>query len=203
MDSIYKIIPFNVITGNCGGSLVQFQQGEDPENALPFTIGKVLVSSNMNPGDVRGNHAHHETEEIVVALNGGCTFELEDGCGRKETVRLSSTEVSDQISTVSDQGSDASELNSDLRPPTSDSRPPTSSLSSLTSDLRPPTSDIKEALLLYPHVWRTFYDFEPGTVLLVVANIKYDEADYIRDRAEFEQRAKGWLGLGGSASAKH
>ena len=42
------------------------------------------------------------------------------------------------------------------------------------------SSDTKEALLLYPHIWRTFFDFEPGTVLLIVANIKYDEADYIR-----------------------
>ena len=77
MNSLYKIIPFPVKHGNCGGSLVQFQQGDEIENALPFTIGKVLVSSDMQPGDVRGNHAHYETEEIVVALSGGCTFELE------------------------------------------------------------------------------------------------------------------------------
>lgn len=42
-------------------------------------------------------------------------------------------------------------------------------------------------------------DFEPGTTLMVVANIKYDEADYIRDRADFERIAKDWDGLGGSA----
>jgi hypothetical protein len=35
-------------------------------------------------------------------------------------------------------------------------------------------------------------DFEPGTTLMVVANIKYDESDYIRDRAEFERVAKEW-----------
>jgi hypothetical protein len=34
----------------------------------------------------------------------------------------------------------------------------------------------------------------------VVANIKYDEADYIRDRAEFERIAKEWDSLGGSAA---
>jgi hypothetical protein len=43
-------------------------------------------------------------------------------------------------------------------------------------------------------------DFEPGTTLMVIANIKYDEADYIRDRAEFERIAKGWTHLGGSAA---
>ncbi|VGO18278.1 sugar 3,4-ketoisomerase [Pontiella sulfatireligans] len=209
MDSIYKIIPFNIKHGNCGGSLVQFQQGVEPENALPFSIGKVLVSSDMNPDDVRGNHAHYETEEIVVALSGGCTFELDDGCGRKETVSLSSSEVSEQRTEVSDGGSGNSNPISDLRPPISaspesnflyPSQDETGALDIGNSpNSKPQTSDIKPALLLYPHIWRTFYDFEPGTVLLVVANITYDEADYIRDRAEFERIAETWSGLGGSA----
>lgn len=171
MNSLYRIIPFNVKHGNCGGSLVQFQQGDDLENALPFSIGKVLVSSDMQPGDVRGNHAHYETEEIIVALSGGCTFDLDDGCGRKTTVRLSSSEVGSQESEVSEP----------------------------ISDLRSPTSDVKAALLLYPHVWRTFCDFEPNTVLLLVASMKYDETDYIRDRSEFERIAQTWDNLGGSA----
>lgn len=199
MQKLYKIINFKQNCGSCGGSLVQFQQGDETENALPFTIGKVLVSSDMNPTDVRGNHAHYETEEIVVALSGGCTFELDDGRGRKETVSLSSSEIGDQKSEVRGQKSEISIQKSDLRSLSSDLRSPTSDLCSLTSDLRPLTSDIKEALLLYPRVWRTFYDFEPGTVLLVVANMKYDEADYIRDRAEFERLSKDWKTLGGSA----
>ncbi len=165
--SLYKIIPFNVKHGNCGGSLVQFQQGDELVNALPFMIGKVLVSSDMQPGDVRGNHAHYETEEIVVALSGGCTFELDDGRGVRERVKLGSGNLA---------------LGSSLQPPAPS-----------------PQQDIKEALLLYPHIWRTFFDFEPGTVLLIVANIKYDETDYIRDRSEFERISKGWNGLGGSA----
>lgn len=168
MNSLYKIIPFNVKHGNCGGSLVQFQEGQDPENALPFSIGKVLVSSGMQPGDVRGNHAHYETEEIVVALSGGCTFELDDGKGCTKTVRLASGNLA--LGTSNQQLATSNQ------------------------------EDIKEALLLYPHIWRTFYDFEPGTVLLIVANVKYDETDYIRDRAEFERIAQTWSGLGGSAS---
>jgi hypothetical protein len=44
-------------------------------------------------------------------------------------------------------------------------------------------------------------DFELGTTLMVVANIKYDEADYIRDRGEFEQVSKGWKNLGGHSRA--
>lgn len=179
MNSLYKIIPFNVKTGNCAGALVQFQEGDADVNALPFSIGKVLVSSDMNPDDVRGNHAHYETEEIVVALSGGCTFELDDGCGTSERVRVSANTEDGGLKTenggtsVEDRGQ--------------------------SSVISHQSSDIKEALLLYPHVWRTFYDFEPNTVLLIVANIKYDEADYIRDRTEFERLAKEWAGLGGSA----
>ena len=166
--SLYKIIPFNVKHGNCGGSLVQFQEGDELENALPFKIGKVLVSSGMQPDDVRGNHAHYETEEIVVALSGGCTFELDDGNGTRERVRLGSGNLA--------LGSSTKQL--------------------ATSN----QENIKEALLLYPHIWRTFFDFEPGTVLLIVANIKYDETDYIRDREAFERIAQTWPGLGGSVS---
>ncbi len=167
MDKLYKIIPFNVRHGNCGGSLVQFQQGDAEENALPFEIGKVLVMSDIRTDDVRGNHAHHETEEILVALTGGCTVEVDDGRGRRESVRIGSGD--------SAQG---------------------------TRNQQPATNNHEEtkALLLFPHVWRTMRDFEPGTTLMVVANIRYDEADYIRDRAEFEECSKHWKTLGGSVA---
>jgi hypothetical protein len=33
----------------------------------------------------------------------------------------------------------------------------------------------------------------------MIANIRYDEKDYIRDRAEFERVSKGWKTLGGSS----
>ncbi|MBI9021365.1 MAG: FdtA/QdtA family cupin domain-containing protein [Verrucomicrobia bacterium] len=172
MSSLYKIIPFNVKHGNCGGSLVQFQQGDDAGNALPFPIGKVLVMSDIQLDDIRGNHAHYETEEILVALTGGCVVDLDDGCGRSEQVRLTASaenggrRTEDQSSVFSLQSSD------------------------------------KEALLLYPHVWRVMRDFEPGTTLMVVANMKYDESDYIRDRSEFEEVSKHWNDLGGSAAAE-
>lgn len=178
MNKLYKVIPFNIRHGNCGGSLVQFQQGDAEVNALPFEIGKVLVMSDIRTDDVRGNHAHHETEEILVALTGGCVVDLEDGKGRKESVHLSSSEDRGQ---KTEGGAQSSVLGSQ------------------SSVVGHQSSDIKEAILLYPHVWRTMRDFEPGTMLMVVANIKYDEKDYIRDRAEFERIAKGWKGLGGSS----
>ena len=187
MSELYRIIPFDVKHGNCGGSLVQFQMGEEQENALPFEVGKVLVSWDMKPDDVRGNHAHYETEEIVVALSGGCTFELDDGCGTIEQVRLSASSENRGRKTE------------DGRRRTEDRGLRTEDRGLRTEDGET-GADIKDALLLYPHVWRTFYDFEPGTVLLVVANIKYDEADYIRRRTDFEEQAKQWKTLGGSSS---
>ena len=171
MNKLYKVITFNIRHGNCGGSLVQFQQGDAEVNALPFEIGKVLVMSDIRTDDVRGNHAHYETEEILVALTGGCIVDLDDGYGRRESVRLSAS--------PEDGG------------PRTEDGSPSSVISRQSSD--------KAALLLYPHVWRVMRDFEPGTMLMVVANIKYDEKDYIRDRAEFERIAKGWKGLGGSS----
>ena len=163
MNSLCRLIPFTIKHGNCGGSLVQFQPGEGPVNALPFKIGKVLVQSDMRPEDVRGTHAHYETEEIVVALRGGCTFDLDDGKGTRETLRLTDAEwpVSEGIAGTS--------------------------------------ATVRRALLLYPHVWRVFRDFEPDTILMVVASRLYDEQDYIRDRAVFEREAAGWSGMGGSA----
>ena len=155
MAGLYRIIPFDVKHGNCGGSLVQFQQGDTKQNTLPFSIGKVLVMSDIRTDDVRGNHAHYETEEILVALTGGCVVDLDDGKGLRESVRLTPQSAS---------------------------------------------GDQQAALLLYPHIWRVMRDFEPGTTLMVVANIKYGEADYIRDRAEFERASRDWKGLGGSSS---
>jgi hypothetical protein len=171
MGKLHKIIPFNVKHGNCGGNLVQFQQGDSEVNALPFSIGKVLVMSDIRTGDVRGMHAHYETEEILVALTGGCTVEMDDGKGRRESVRLSAHGSS---GVVGRGGVGVTER----------------SKASHTPKL--PYSDTQAALLLCPHIWRGMRDFEPGTTLMVVANIKYDEKDYIRDRAEFERIAKGW-----------
>lgn len=177
MPELYRIIKFKRNCGRCGGSLVQFQQGDAGTNALPFEIGKVLVMSDIRTDDVRGLHAHYETEEILVALSGGCIVDLDDGRGRKDTVHLSSSEVSDQKSEISN--------------PTSDLRPP---IFAVPNNQPLATSHCEEikALLLFPHIWRVMRDFEPGTTLMVIANIKYDEADYIRDRVEFERLCHSW-----------
>lgn len=41
----------------------------------------------MKSEDVRGNHAHRETQEVIVAIRGGCDFTIDDGT-TKHSVRL-------------------------------------------------------------------------------------------------------------------
>jgi len=44
-----------------------------------------------------------------------------------------------------------------------------------------------KGLLIGSGLWREMHDFSPDCVLMVFADAEYDEADYIRDRAEFIQ----------------
>lgn len=46
-------------------------------------------------------------------------------------------------------------------------------------------ADMAQALLLPPRIWRTLKRFQKNTILLVIADTKYDEADYIRDYESF------------------
>lgn len=56
-----------------------------------------------------------------------------------------------------------------------------------TADVRLDRPDL--ALEVGPMIWHEMRDFAPSTVLMVLADGPYDEADYIRDHAEFERLA--------------
>ncbi len=45
-------------------------------------------------------------------------------------------------------------------------------------------------LYVCPMIWRELDNFSSGSVCLVLASNKYDEADYIRDHAEFLARVR-------------
>ena len=47
-----------------------------------------------------------------------------------------------------------------------------------------------QGLLVVPGIWRTLEDFSSGSVCMVLASEKYDEADYIRDYEEFVEYKK-------------
>ena len=85
MDERYRLIDVSACdTGN--GRLAMFQPGANGN--IPFAIKKVLVISGMKPTDMRGQHAHHATREVIVPVSGGCSIDLDDG-RRTYTVRLS------------------------------------------------------------------------------------------------------------------
>ena len=127
---------------------------------------KVLVTSDIGVGDVRDNHAHDATEEIMVQLGGGFTVELPDGRAGKAGSGLSATNPTEVDGHVQD-------------------------------------SETVDAVLLHPRVWRVMKDFEPGTVMLIVADTPYDEADYIRSYDTFLEHAATWDGPGGSTRRSH
>lgn len=45
--------------------------------------------------------------------------------------------------------------------------------------------DPSRAVIIEPWVWHEMHDFTPDCVLVVLASDHYDEADYIRNRADF------------------
>lgn len=47
-----------------------------------------------------------------------------------------------------------------------------------------------QGLLLRPFTWRTLKNFSSGAVCAVLASHSYDEADYIRDYAEFRRELR-------------
>ena len=82
---LYEVVTFpKADTKN--GVLFMFQ--EVPEG-IPFTPRRVLVMKGMQAGDARGGHTHYKTRQFLMAINGQCSVDLDDGT-RKETVVLDS-----------------------------------------------------------------------------------------------------------------
>ena len=71
------------VRGDERGSLVPIEAGRD----VPFEIKRVYTVFGTRPGVRRGFHAHHVTEQVAVAVAGGCTMILDDGFERQK-VRL-------------------------------------------------------------------------------------------------------------------
>jgi len=42
-------------------------------------------------------------------------------------------------------------------------------------------------LLIVPGIWRELFEFSSGSVCLVLASLKYDESDYIRNYSDFQR----------------
>ena len=119
--------------GDERGVLVAIESGRD----VPFEINRIYTLHGLQPGAVRGGHAHKVLRQVIVCLSGSCLIDLDDGRSTQSV----------------------------------------------------PLDNPARGLVLEPMVWHEMRAFSPGCVLMVLAAAHYDEADYIRDRAEFLKRA--------------
>ncbi|TOP05117.1 dTDP-6-deoxy-3,4-keto-hexulose isomerase, partial [Vibrio parahaemolyticus] len=69
-----KLINFNVIS-DTRGSLVALEQNND----IPFDIKRVYYLYSMQSSVPRGFHAHKDTVQVAVCLNGSCEILMDDG----------------------------------------------------------------------------------------------------------------------------
>ena len=66
----YRIIEFPEVEGR--GTMTIFGN-------ISFPIKNVFTMQGMEKGDVRGEHAHRDSMQVLVPLSGGCTVEIDDG----------------------------------------------------------------------------------------------------------------------------
>ena len=77
----YKIIDFKV-HGDERGKLISLEGNK----SISFEIKRVYYMYDTVPDQKRGNHAHKNLEQICVAMDGACTFVLDDGKNREEVL---------------------------------------------------------------------------------------------------------------------
>jgi len=57
---------------------------------LPFECQRVFYTYTVPEGCVRGEHAHKECEQFLIALRGRVSVLIDDGCGHRDRVDLDS-----------------------------------------------------------------------------------------------------------------
>lgn len=57
------------------GALVVIEGARD----VPFEIKRVYTLHSLEPGSVRGGHAHKTLVQVIVCLSGSCLVDLDDG----------------------------------------------------------------------------------------------------------------------------
>ena len=77
----YKLIDMRV-HGDNRGKLIAIESNRD----IPFEIKRAYWIYDTSPSEERGHHSHPEMEQIVVAMDGSCEFELDDGKTKESVV---------------------------------------------------------------------------------------------------------------------
>ncbi|MBT3413142.1 MAG: WxcM-like domain-containing protein [Anaerolineae bacterium] len=116
------------------GNLCFIEEGQQS----PFQIKRVFYFYGVPNSVVRGAHAHHTMEELLVAVSGRFIVKTFDGYESREY------ELSTPV----------------------------------------------QGLYIPSNIWREIYDFSPNAIGLALASTIFDEKDYIRDYAKFEEFVK-------------
>jgi len=82
-----RLINFNVL-GDERGSLIALEENHN----VPFDVKRVFYIYGTQEGIPRGQHSHHKTKQLLIAINGGCKVTLDDG-NKKETYTLNKPNV--------------------------------------------------------------------------------------------------------------
>jgi hypothetical protein len=83
MLSITKIIEFPKIT-DPRGNLTFFEN----TNQIPFEIKRVFWIYDVPSGEIRGGHAYHKQEEVIIALSGSFDVIITNFNGTTEKINL-------------------------------------------------------------------------------------------------------------------
>lgn len=81
---MYKIIDLQ-IKGDYRGSLIAIEENVN----IPFSIKRIYYIFDTKHGVTRGQHAHINLKQLLIAVNGSCTVSLDDG-KNKGCVKLNS-----------------------------------------------------------------------------------------------------------------
>lgn len=65
------------------GELSFLQQGN---NVMPFPIKRVYYLYETKENEIRGVHAHHKLEQVIIAISGKFEIKLDDGFDTKKII---------------------------------------------------------------------------------------------------------------------
>lgn len=81
-NDFYKVIEFPT-SDTKNGILTMYQKSD---GGLPFLVKRVLFMRGMKENDKRGGHTHHKTNQVLIALSGGCIVDLDNSTEKTQIV---------------------------------------------------------------------------------------------------------------------
>jgi hypothetical protein len=130
--------PYAIDFPMLGDSSIGYLSVADFQDPLPFKPSRIYWTYFTPESIVRGRHAHHQTEQILIAVCGNILVNIETIFGDLFTFKLDKPNL---------------------------------------------------GVYIPPLAWHTM-QYSHSAVQLIIASTKYDEADYIRDYADFETLKK-------------